>query len=458
MTTYHMPDPLKCLLFLMLFGVHGSSCGQQLFQSSLNQEGAESLYDLEVLPDGDLILVGRSEESLLLVRSTALGDTLWTRVYSGMGIGVEVQRTFDDRISVLTAEPNAGVHVFDPLNGDVLHYLPNVLSGYCWPALDSILHVRNDSLILQHVNGDVGWSSRIVVPDQELLLEHCLQIGSGRFVTWGKARSEPGLLYERLWLGVHESDGTLVDSVGFTGNFTYSNGLRTALDGGFLAYGTIGSGTPLWVVGDADGVILSVRGFLDIQQGDLGMLWYGIRAMVQRPDGSFVCLGNAGYEQALEQIRTIVEMDEELVVTCHRTMDIGPGMQHPQWNMELGPDGITYFCGYMSTEGDTNDAAQWAAWDDLCYFPTSLEEVQTDKAGVYPQPSTGVFNVRVPSYATGPFSVTIQDARGTTLGRSVSNSSPIQVDLTGRDPGVHHLMITAADGTCWPVPLMLVGQ
>lgn len=445
--------------------------GQVIFENELEVAGgAVNLQHIEVLPDGDLLIAGVAAPGLLLFRSTASGDTVWTRKHPGLGAR-DLRSTLDGRISAIT---NQGVCVFDPQNGDVLDtvHLPGASldqgRGHWWTALDSVLCVTTDSLFYLGTDGAVQWSvgvpllEPIYEDEVRIELSHVLRTAAGRIVAGGrKMWIDHDIIFRAWpWFGVYDGDGVLLDSVTVFDIGPHRlggvRGLDAAMDGGYLAFGLSMTARPYWVRGTAEAEF-SVLLWGNVERTDEVREHFYVSGAALRPNGNIVTVGHVGDFVNADEDRAIMEINSADSVICYRLLNSAVSGYGPPWDLALTQEGHTVFVG--ADDSDQNpgwgNCLNWTAIDLICESTASIAATGTDAVRVYPQPSSGVFRVQgAPNFARS--TVRIVDARGVMVQEHTSNTPELRIDLTGHAPGLYHARITSADGRTFSHPLLLI--
>gem|GEM_PF-5621460 len=458
-----------------------SSPAQIIFESSIDLPGEVALYNLEVLPDGDLFMSGRHGDSLLLVRSTPLGEVVWQRVHPEIGrqyVGPEADGrslwpTTDGMYSLTSLALNSGLYVFDPANGDVVFSNTDLIpSSLAWTSADSLVWLRGNPTATHLVFGDkyggIAWEVESPVfsnPSSSIEFDLTTRTSTGEIMVLG-VFSYPDpfsmtLTYKKVWLGHYSSLGTLVDSLSFdlvSADAAWAIQLDQTSDGGFLGLVRVGSGYPMWIKGNADGDITSTIDWGDVYASQSEMSGLTATRTMELPGGGYrtICEPFNGWPIDLIKSRAIFDMDSTGAMTCIRYLVSDSTLRDPIGDLGIDAEGWTFACGGASYQPYGTPILTWTGIDELCDITTQVTTTESALTlQISPQPSTGRFTISgLPDGAS--YSISVYNSSGKLVQQSQEQSTPFTINLTDNPEGLYPCVITNGKGMRWQVKLMRI--
>ena len=222
--------------------------GETLWTKTYGTDSVDGSFSVEQTPDGGYIVVGQTssfgagDADVWLLRTDAVGETLWTKTYGGSDFdyGYEVQRTFDNGYII-----GGQTYSFGAGSGDI------------WL-------IKTDSL------GNVQWDTTYGTVGTEDIGAVQQTADSGYFVTGITALG--GI---DVWLIKTDADGDTLWTLqyGDPSNPDYGNCGRQTSDGGYIVTGAIyyGGDDILLLKTDSLGDTLWVQTHrLSINRSDVG--------------------------------------------------------------------------------------------------------------------------------------------------------------------------------------------
>jgi len=453
-----------------------SSPAQIIFESSIDLPGEVALYNLEVLPDGDLFMSGRHGDSLLLVRSTPLGEVVWQRVYPEIGrqyLTYPEYRmlwpTTDGMYSLTAVAPNNGLYVFDPANGDVVFINNNLNSNsLVWTSPDSLVWLRGipfaTHLVFGDKNGGIAWEVAPPVfadPGYSVVFYLTTRTSTGEIMVLGRYNHPIFLCCDsRIWLGHYSSSGLLIDSVSHGSTPVGAPlSLDRTPDGGFLAMAYPNTVDVLWVRGNANGEVTSVISWNDeVAASSTDFSSLIARKSILLPNGGYRTIAEPiiGWPTDFSKSRAIFDMDSTGTITCVRYLAGDSTLRDPIGDLGVDPQGRTFACGGWDTELLLTTNRTWTGIDELCDITTQVTTTEASiTPHISPQPSTGRFTISGLPEGNG-YSISVYNSSGKLVQQNQTQTMPLAIDLSDNPEGLYPCVITNGKGMPWQVKLMRV--
>jgi hypothetical protein len=251
---------------LMIWGL--STNGDSLWTRSYASAAATQANDVQLLPDGNIIVTGYRQgadlqhSDLWLLKCAPNGDTLWTRMHGGAGtdLGNAVRSGPDGRLMIAGSSTSFGTGDYDVwllITDSLGHALSSVTAGtsatercYGMASDGGVVWIAGRAaasgsvhayLVKADSSGTVEWAQSFTVGrvDEQFRGVAPLEIGGVLCVGWaGTSAAQP-----KPWIVDITSDGTM-HSLWIGEDFQQGQlyGLCSIPSGGFLICGTVMEG------------------------------------------------------------------------------------------------------------------------------------------------------------------------------------------------------------------------
>lgn len=263
---------LKPVLLFFIIVVVQSAYAQITFQKTYGGQSLDEFNSIQPTFDGNYILVGRTAnpisgtDDVYLIKTTATGDTLWTKAFGGLQseIGISVKQTVDSG-----------------------YIIAGHTNGFGFGNHDAML-LKTDTA------GNLQWAKAYGGSNVDIIYS-VIQTADGGYVAAGYSKSPPGFWEDVLLIKTNAVGDTVwTRTFGGTSNNDRALSVLQTNDGGFIVIGQTASfggfQNDLYVV-KTDSMGMSVWSKIYVGAGtEIG---YDIRAT---NDGGYILAGRAqGY-------------------------------------------------------------------------------------------------------------------------------------------------------------------
>ena len=465
---------MRLLIFLIGFVLlNTSSYSQNTFEKIIDTLACASAHCIQETFDGGYVFCGKSDlggNDVIIVKLDSIGTIEWARVYGGPSI---------EAASYIEQTPDSG-------------YIVNAL--YDGGGLNA-----KSWLLRLDVNGDTLWTQTLSAGFGSTIVNNANSMASINNTIYGMTgyfKPQPITFISAYFISSIGNGIQLANKIYNYSPFgTEAYAINKTFDGGFIissAYGTSSSSNDFFLIRtDAFGDTIWTRTY-DNSQNDAG------KAVQQTADSGFIVAGYTRYSIAANNVYLIKTDSVGDTLWTKQLIDTISGNATSVYQTSDGgyivvgviavPPSNTGDIYLIKTDlnGDTIWTRQFGGNSpDLGFFVRQTNDggyivsgtgalgsvygayiIKTDSMGivssgtgiaevnnpfvfdVYPNPSTGVFYVRVNGVASRNSSISVYNLGGHTIySTMIKNNATVQIDLSGLTGGLYAISLRSDNRT-----------